>query len=101
MLARIYKPAKTTMQSGQARARDWILEYAPASARRPDPLKGWTATDDMNGEVRMSFESKDEAVAYAQRNGIPFELYEPTERKVVIKAYADNFAYTRKLPWTH
>ena len=101
MLARIYKPAKTTMQSGRSRAHDWILEFAPASARHPDPLTGWTSSDDMNGQVRLTFETQAEAVAYAQRNGIAFEVTEPTERRVILKAYADNFAYTRKQPWSH
>ena len=57
MLARIYKPTKTTMQSGRSRAPDWILEYEPASARHPDPLTGWTSSTDMNGQVRLTFET--------------------------------------------
>ena len=101
MLARIYKPTKTTMQSGRSRAHDWILEYAPASARHPDPLTGWTSTTDMNGQVRLTFETEQEAVAYANRHGVAFELTEPTERRVIIKAYADNFAFARKQPWSH
>ena len=71
-LARIYKPTKTTMQSGQARAREWILEFEPASARAPDPLTGWTSTTDMDGQVRLTFETSEEAVAYAQRHEIAF-----------------------------
>ena len=77
-LARIYRPAKTAMQSGKAKTRDWLLEFEPASARTVDPLMGWTSSDDMNGQVRLSFETSDEAIAYA-----------------------DNFAPGRKQPWTH
>ena len=74
-LARIYKPTKTTMQSGKARTREWILEFAPASARTPDPLTGWTSTTDMDGEVRLTFETSDEAAAYATKHGIAFQLF--------------------------
>ena len=101
MLARIYKPARNAMQSGKAKTRDWILEFEPASARSPDPLMGWTSSSDMDGQIRLSFDTRDEAVTYAQRHGIPFQLFEPRETKRVIKAYADNFATTRVEPWTH
>jgi hypothetical protein len=101
MLARIYRPAKTAMQSGRAKTRDWLLEFEPATARRVDPLTGWTQSTDMNGQVRLSFETREEAVAYAQRHGIAFRLVEPHEPKKIIKAYADNFAAGRKQPWTH
>src|SRR5690606_38365097 len=57
MLARIYRPAKTAMQSGKAKTHDWRLEFEPASARTQDPLTGWTSTTDMNGQVRLSFET--------------------------------------------
>ena len=101
MLARIYKPAKTAMQSGKAKARDWMLEFEPASARTIDPLMGWTSSGDMNGQVRLKFETQQEAVAYAERHGIAFELFEPQTPPLILKAYADNFATDRKQPWTH
>ena len=101
MLARIYKPSKSAMQSGKANAKDWILEFEPASARVPDPLMGWTSSTDMNGQVRLAFETQDEAVAYAERHGIPFQLHASKAPRPIIKAYADNFAVDRKYPWTH
>ena len=101
MLARIYRPAKTAMQSGKAKTRDWLLEFEPASAKRTDPLTGWTQSTDMNGQVRLTFETRDEAVAYAQKHGIAFQLFEPKEPKKIIKAYADNFATNRRQSWTH
>ena len=101
MLARIYKPAKSAMQSGRAKTKDWVLEFEPASARAPDPLMGWTSTSDMNSQVRMVFATKDEAVAYANTHGIAFKLIENEAPKKIIKAYADNFATDRKVPWTH
>lgn len=101
MLARIYKPAKTAMQSGKAKTRDWVLEFEPAAARAPEPLMGWTSSTDMNGQVRLAFETKEEAIAYAQKHGLAFQLFEPKSPRQVIKAYADNFAVDRKEPWTH
>jgi hypothetical protein len=101
MLARIFQPAKTAMQSGKAKTREWILEFEPASARALDPLMGWTSSTDMNGQVRLRFDSKEDAVAYAEKHGIPFRLHEPQQATVILKAYADNFAYGRKQPWTH
>ena len=77
MLARIFRPAKSAMQSGMAKTRDWILEFEPASARNVDPLMGWTSSTDMNGQVRLAFETREEAVAYARAHGIPFQVFEP------------------------
>lgn len=101
MLARIYRPAKTAMQSGKGKSHDWWLEFEPASARTQDPLTGWTSSSDMNGQVRLSFETPEEAVAYAERHGIPFRLQQPNDPPVILKAYADNFAPGRKQSWTH
>jgi DNA-binding LacI/PurR family transcriptional regulator len=101
MLARIYRPAKTAMQSGKAKTKDWVLEFEPSSARRSDPLMGWTQSSDMNGQVVLAFDDKDEAVRYAQAHGIPFQLVDPKPAKRIIKAYSDNFAFGRKVPWTH
>ena len=101
MLARIFRPAKNAMQSGRAKTKEWLLEFEPASARVSDPLMGWTVSTDMNGQVRIPFDTREEAVAYAQRHGIAFELVAPKEPRRIVKAYADNFAYTRREPWTH
>jgi hypothetical protein len=101
MLARIFRPAKSAMQSGKAKTKDWILEFEPASARKPEPLMGWTSSTDMNGQIRLAFETREQAVAYAQTHGIAFQLIEPADPRPIIKAYADNFATDRKEPWTH
>jgi hypothetical protein len=101
MLARIYRPAKNAMQSGKAKTKDWLLEFEPASARRSDDLMGWTQTTDMDGQVRLSFDTQADAVAYAEKHGIAFQISEPKAPKRILKAYADNFAYGRKQPWTH
>jgi hypothetical protein len=101
MLARIFSPAKTAMQSGRAATRRWVLAFEPAAARLPDPLMGWTQTSDTEGQVRLDFDSREDAVAYAQRRGLAFEVLPDAETKRLPKAYADNFAFQRKQPWTH
>jgi hypothetical protein len=101
MLARIFRPAKTAMQSGKAATQEWQLEFAPASPRLPDPLMGWTQSTDPDGMVRLAFETRDEAIAYATRRGIAFEVLPEPEHKLRVQAYADNFAFHRKQPWTH
>jgi hypothetical protein len=101
MAARIYQPAKTAMQSGPARTKEWLLEYEPESPREIDPLMGWTSSRDMKAQISLSFDSKEEAVAYAERNGIPYRVMEPQPRKPVRKSYADNFRFGRNGSWTH
>ncbi|WP_421931380.1 ETC complex I subunit [Phenylobacterium sp.] len=101
MLARIYRPAKNAMQSGKAKTKDWLLEFAPEDARAADPLMGWIQTKDTDGQIRLSFDTAEDAVAYAQAHGIAFQLFDPKPAKRIIKAYADNFAFNRKQPWTH
>ena len=101
MLARIYKPAKTAMQSGRAKTKEWVLEYEPATPREIDPLMGWTSSNDMLSQVRLFFETKEEAIDYAQKNGIPFRVFEPHPRAFIKKSYADNFKFGRIGSWTH
>ena len=103
MRARIYRPAKTAMQSGTAKTRDWVLEFAPASARSVDPLMGWTSSSDTQAQVRLRFETKDAAMAYAKAEGIEAVVQEPKTRKPNIRprGYGENFATDRRGAWTH
>jgi hypothetical protein len=101
MLARIYRPAKTAMQSGKAQTRQWRLEFEPSAAARPDALMGWTSSADTSGQVRLTFDTREEAIAFARARGIPHQVIEPAEPKRQIKAYGDNFAFRRREPWSH
>jgi ETC complex I subunit conserved region len=101
MVARIYRPAKTAMQSGLARTKQWILEYEPESPRQIEPLMGWTSSIDMRKQVKIAFDTKDEAVAYAERNGIQYRIFDWNEPKTRKVAYSDNFRFGRMGPWTH
>jgi len=93
MTARIYCPTKNAMQSGLKNTRKWVLEYVAEKGKSLDPLMGWTGSADMPGQVHLTFASKDEAISYAKRNNIGYDVIEPKARKVRIKAYADVFAY--------
>jgi hypothetical protein len=99
--ARIYKPARTAMQQGLAAARDWVLEFEPQAARTIEPLMGWTSSADTRGQVRLTFATQEEAIAFATRHGIAFRLEEPQEAKVRPKSYAENFKFGRPDRWTH
>jgi len=101
MLAKIYRPAPNAMQSGKAQSQEWLLEFESETPRTVDPLMGWISNADTNSQVRMTFETREEAIEFAKRQGIPFQVTEPREPRRVIKAYADNFAANRKRPWTH
>ncbi|GBF57193.1 hypothetical protein PbB2_00856 [Candidatus Phycosocius bacilliformis] len=99
--ARIYRPAKTAMQSGRAKSKNWVLEFEPAAVRTPDPLMGWTSTTDTQGQVRLMFDGRDEAIAYAQKHQLAFQVIDRQEPKRIPRAYGDNFAYNRREPWSH
>ena len=101
MAARIYKPAKTAMQSGTAKTKSWVLDYEPEQPRAVEPLMGWTSSSDMRQQLRLRFETKEEAVAYAERHGIPYQVQEAKTAARHGLSYADNFSSTRRGAWTH
>jgi len=95
MDVRIYQPAKTAMQSGQAKTRNWILEFSPIVAERADALMGWIGGGDTRKQLQMKFPSKDAAIAFAKKHDLSYQVKEPKGRKIQIKSYADNFAFDR------
>jgi hypothetical protein len=101
MSARIFSPAKTAMQSGKAKTGYWVLEFDPEQPRKIDPLMGYTSSGDMRSQIRLSFPTREEAVAYAEREKIPYRLEEPKEAMRRQISYSDNFRYDRRTPWTH
>lgn len=101
MTARIYKPDKTAMQSGLAATKSWLLVFEPEEPRTVEPLMGWTSSGDMKQQVRLTFDTKEEAVAYCEKHGIAYQLFEPKPVKRRVVSYSDNFAFNRRDPWTH
>ena len=98
---RIYRPAKTAMQAGRARTDRWVVEFEPDAPRRVEPLMGWTSLADTKDQVRLWFDSEDEAVAFAKKNGYMYTVERPRERRMRPKSYAENFSHNRLLRWTH
>ncbi len=97
--AKIYQPAKTAMQSGQGKTHFWLLEYKTTKPMTPEPLMGWSTMSDTLQQVKLKFDSKEEAIAYAEKKHITYELFEPKSRKITPKSYAANFANDRFLPF--
>jgi hypothetical protein len=103
MRARIYQPARTAMSSGTAKTKLWVLEFAPSEQREVDPLMGWTSSSDTQSQVRLQFDTREEAVDYARENKIEAQVQEPQKRKPNIRpgGYGENFATGRRGVWTH
>ena len=101
MSAKIYRPAKTAMQSGKAKTHIWVLEFDQESPRKIDPMMGYTSSADTRQQLKLSFETQEQAEAYAQRNGIDYRVIQPKEPLRQTVSYSDNFRYSRMQPWTH
>ena len=103
MRARIYKPAKTAMSSGTAKTNVWVLEHVAEEARSVGPLMGWTSSNDTQAQVKLTFDSKEAALDYAEAKGIDVTVQEPKPRKLNIRqgGYGENFATNRRGAWTH
>ena len=95
MKAKIYQPARTAMQSGSANVKHWIVEYEPEESKKVDSLMGWVGSGDMRGQLTLRFNTKDEAIAYAERNALSYNIAEPNIRRVIPKSYSDNFKYEK------
>jgi hypothetical protein len=100
-VARIYKPTKSAMQSGTARTKGWVLDFESTAPKEVEPLMGWTSSDDTRQQVRLRFLTKEEAIAYCGDHGIAYRVFDPKPARRQIASYSDNFAYTRRVPWTH
>ena len=101
MTARIHCPAKSAMQSGAGNSKRWLLEYEPAVKREVSPLMAYTSSTDMKAQVKLWFDTADEAVAYAVKYGIAYRLEEPQKATRKVNIYSDNFKFNRIGQWTH
>ena len=88
--AKIYKPSKTSMQSGKKKTTKWVLEFITEDPSI-NPLMGWETSTDTMSELKLEFSTKDLAITYAKKNKIDFELIESKKRKIIKKSYAENF----------
>jgi ETC complex I subunit conserved region len=99
--ARIFKPAKNATQSGTANTKEWQLDYEPERPKEVEPLMGWTSSRDTKEEVTIRFDTREEAIEFCAREGIPYRVIEPKQQERRPVAYADNFSFRRAEPWTH
>ena len=88
--AKIYQPVKTAMQSGKARTKFWILEFTKSNSNK-DFVMGWTSSSNTKEQIKLKFETQEQAIAYANENNILFDLITHKKNRLIIKAYADNF----------
>lgn len=96
---RIYRPARSAMQSGRANTKEWVLEMEPGSADSVEPLMGWIASDDTLKQVSLHFPTREAAVAFAEKEGWPYQVFEPKEAEARRpKSYADNFPWFGEQP---
>ena len=91
MQARIYQRPKNAMQSGKALDHQWILDFVPAEAEKPDPLMGWAGSGDTRQQLQLRFPSCAAAQTYAEKHGISALVHAVPPKKLKIQAYADNF----------
>ncbi len=90
-VARIIEEQRKTTQSGKAKSGRWTLEMERKEPLRPDPLTGWAGSGDTETQVRLSFDSKDEALTYAESKGLDVHLVPAPPVQLKLQAYADNF----------
>jgi len=101
MTIKIYKPAKSSMQSGLGKTKQWIAEYITETDKVKDTLMGWNSSLDTKEQIKMFFDTKEQAIEWSKKNNQQFIIIEPKERKIKPKNYASNFDMNRKEPWTH
>ena len=89
-IAKIYSPTKSSMQSGKGKSEKWVLEYV-SQRNIYNPLMGWESSKDTNSQIKINFSSKEQAIEFANKNNIKYQIIEPNKKKFVIKSYADNF----------
>ena len=101
MTIKIYKPSKTAMQSGFGKTKQWLAVYISKVSTSKDVLMGWTSSSDTRSQIKIFFDTKEQAIKWAEENNYQFFVEEPHKRKIKPKSYSSNFDINRKEPWTH
>ena len=101
MLARIFTPPRNAMQSGKGKTGYWYLEHVPEAPKAREPLMGWTSSSDTRQQVRLRFDSKEQAIAYAEKQGLAYQVMPEPAVRAQKKSYSDNFRWGRTENWTH
>lgn len=103
MTARIYRPARSAMTSGERNTKQWVLEFEQSAARRIDPLMGWVSSRDTTQQVKLRFATREEAVDFAERQGLAYQVFDekPRAKNIRPMGYGGNYAHNRRQAWTH
>ena len=101
MTIKIYIPAKTAMQSGKGKSKKWLAEYISESEQTKDTLMGWNSSLDTKSQIKIFFDTKEQAIDWAVNNNYQYFVVDPKKRKIKPKNYASNFDINRKESWTH
>ena len=101
MTIKIYKPSKSSMQSGLGNTKQWLAEYISEKDKTKDSLMGWNSSSDTKEQIKIFFDTKEQAIEWSKKNNEQFIVIESKERKIKPKNYASNFDMNRKEPWTH
>ena len=101
MTIKIYKPSKTAMQSGLGKTKKWLAEYISEVDTVKDSLMGWNSSLDTQSQIKVFFDTKEQAIDWAKKNNYQFYIEEPKVKKIKSKSYSSNFDMNRKEPWTH
>ena len=101
MTIKIYKPSKSSMQSGHRNTKKWLAEYISDTEQVKDTLMGWNSSLDTKSQIKVFFNTKEQAIEWAQKNNYQYFIEEPKVKKIKPKSYSSNFDMNRKEPWTH
>ena len=101
MAVRIFRPARNAMQSGKGKSGGWVVEFEAVAPRTADPLMGWTSSADTRQQVKLTFDTREEAIAYAAREGFAYTVAAEPPVRMHRKSYSDNFKWGRPGNWTH
>jgi len=88
MSVKIYIPAKNAMQSRKGNLKKWYLEHESKDTKYIEPIMGWTGNADTNRQIKLKFDSKEEAIKYAERNGLEYKVIEPNKPSLKLQSYA-------------
>ena len=101
MTIKIYQPSKSSMQSGHRNTKKWLAEYISDSEQVKDTLMGWNSSLDTKSQIKVFFNTKEQAIKWAKKNNYQYFVEDPKKRKIKLKNYASNFHINRKESWTH
>ncbi len=93
---RIYRPSKPATQSGEWHSQTWRMDWdiLHKGHRWENPLMGWQSSGDFMQGTKVNFESKEDAIRFADKQGYEYYVQEPNERKFAPKAYANQFVHS-------